>query len=257
MAEVERHYLFLLSSLLFTSICTSPQLGQAREEWHFRSLQTRHRHRQVGKWFRKQEQQDSLLKILQIPNKDGICWTSRLWQTCLKLVLTLRSKSFRLQVGRKPNFTGSWIVALLNNVSELHPYINLLQIQTLLYSSLSALQPCDQRCHLRCKCRTICFCKDFGAHQIYVCVFGHDIMRKGGRGATKQPQYGLEIDRECGPTRLHEKEPDWRSGEETAAKRKGSGLKASGRCFDSVIHPAADLNMGGVTRESISRTDRL
>lgn len=81
-------------------------------------------------------------------------------------------------------------------------------------------------------------------------------MRKGG-GATKQPQYGLEIDRECGPARLHEKEPDRSSGEETAAKRKGSGLKASGRCFDSVIHPAADLNMGGVTRESISRTDRL
>lgn len=42
-----------------------------------------------------------------------------------------------------------------------------------------------------------------------------------------------------------------------AARRNGSGLKASGRCLDSVLHPAADLNMGGVTSESISPPDRL
>lgn len=32
----------------------------------------------------------------------------------------------------------------------------------------------------------------------------------------------------------------WSSREERPAKRKGSGLKTFGRCFDSVIHPAAD-----------------
>lgn len=49
----------------------------------------------------------------------------------------------------------------------------------------------------------------------------------------------------------------WSSREETLAKRKGLGLEAFGGCLTLLSIQLLIKNMGGVTRESISCTDRL